>query len=230
MKIFTLFLLTAFAGPALAQELPKKAPVTRYAGLWTNSPFTTKPPPPSAGPEVNPLEDYALGGVAQIPGGYRVTLFNRKNPEERIVLPDRTDFKVLAVNYKTGSPLGTTVRLSTGGKEGTVSFDEKLLTLKTAPANQPPGLPGANGQPLNPQQLLQQQQLQQQQLQQQLQQQQNNNNGGAAGEVPRQPRPRVVTQPQNTTLPGGNTAMPPGIPQNRQQVPGAPQNIRPNRR
>ena len=32
-----------------AADLPKKAPITKYTGLWTNSPFTSKPPPPEAG-------------------------------------------------------------------------------------------------------------------------------------------------------------------------------------
>ena len=141
-----LFLSTIFAASAVA-EVPRAVPVTRYAGLWTDSPFTTKPPPAEAAPEANPLEDYALGGISPISGGYRVTLLNRKNPEERIVLPDNPDFKVLSVQYATGNPLGTTVRLSTGSKTGPVSFDEKLLALKAAPAAPPAPQPG---QPQNP--------------------------------------------------------------------------------
>jgi hypothetical protein len=136
MKMLPAALLLALAAVAVA-ELPKPAPVTRYAQLWTESPFTTKPPVEGPAAEVNPLEDYALGGVSPITGGYRVTLLNRKNPEERIVLPDNTEFRVLDVQYAAGNPLLTTVRLSTGSKTGTVSFDEKLLVLKAAPAPQP---------------------------------------------------------------------------------------------
>jgi hypothetical protein len=176
-----------------------------------NSPFTTKPPPVAAAAVANPLDDYALSGVAPIPGGYRVTLLNKKNPEQRIVIPDDSNFRVIAVNYQTGSPLSTTVRLVTGGKEGVVSFDEKLLTLKPAPAapqqqphgGAPPGVPGAPP-----------------------------NNPNASPDGARQPRPRTVT-PANTGAPGGTavpaptTPTPPATPQG-----GGGQRIqqRPNRR
>lgn len=182
-----LFLLASAA--IAAADLPRPTPVTRYAGLWTNSPFTTKPPPPGPATEVNPLEDYALGGISPIAGGYRITLLNRKNPEERIVIPDNKEFKILSVQYSP-NPLETTVRLSSGTKTGSVTFDETLLTLKTppppaqpqpgatpagAPGAQPPGVPGAapnaNGQ------------------------------APANGESPRQPRPRVVA-PANPANPG----------------------------
>lgn len=205
MRLFLIpFLLLAVTGWSLA-EVPKKRPKSAYAGLWTNSPFTTKPPPAAAAPVANPLEDYALSGVAPIPGGYRVTLLNKKNPEQRIVLPEDPNFRIVAVNYQTGSPLGTTVRLVTGGKEGVVAFDEKLLTLKAAPvapqqqpAGAPPGVPGAP--PVVPQ----------------------NPNGSAA----RQPRPRTVT-PANTGAPGGAVPTPtaPAAPQGGQRI-----QQRPNRR
>lgn len=156
MKTFTLlFLSAALAGQALA-EPPKKRPVTAYAGLWTNSPFTSKPIVPTGPTEVNPLEDYALGGVSPIPGGYRVTLLNRKKPDERIVLPDSSEFKIISVQHSAGDPFGTTVRLSAGAKQGNVAFDKTLLTLKAAPVAQPqpqpnqnPGVPG-NPLPNNP--------------------------------------------------------------------------------
>ena len=80
-----LLLALALTGWAAA-DLPRKAPITKYTGLWTNSPFTSKPPPPEAGPVANPLEDYALAGVSPISGGYRVTLLNKKKPDERITV------------------------------------------------------------------------------------------------------------------------------------------------
>ena len=60
--VFLLLFLASLASAAL----PKKAPITKYSGLWTNSPFTAKPPPPEAGPENNPLDDYALIGVSSL--------------------------------------------------------------------------------------------------------------------------------------------------------------------
>ncbi len=98
-------------------DLPKKAPLTKYTGLWTNSPFTSKPPPPEAGPVVNPLEDYALVGVSPVGAGYRVTMLNKKKPEERITVDSdrpREGFKILEVTRKPGDPLGTVVRMTSG--------------------------------------------------------------------------------------------------------------------
>jgi hypothetical protein len=40
-----LLLALALTGWAAA-DLPKKAPVTKYSRLWTDSPFTSKPEPP----------------------------------------------------------------------------------------------------------------------------------------------------------------------------------------
>ena len=64
----TLLLAPALAG-WVAADLPKKAPITKYAGLWTNSPFTSKPPPVGPAEAANPLEDYTLAGVSPVTGG-----------------------------------------------------------------------------------------------------------------------------------------------------------------
>jgi hypothetical protein len=169
-----LLLAPALAGWAAA-DLPRKAPLTRYTRLWTDSPFTSKPPPPETGPVVNPLEDYALAGVSPITGGYRVTLLNKKKPDERIIVDSGKTvegFKILGVTRKPGTPLETVVSMSSGSITGTVSFDKALLTLKAPPApkaqpsNLPPGVqpPQPNGQT-----------------------------------VIRQPRPRVVPPPPQAT-------------------------------
>lgn len=181
-----LLLAPALAGWAAA-DLPRKAPIMKYTGLWTNSPFTSKPPPPEQGPAVNPLEDYVLGGVSPISSGYRVTLLNKKKPEERIVVDsDKPSggFKILNVSRKIGDPLGTIVRLASGSVTGTVSFDTTLLKLAPPPAaqppqpNVPPGTPpGVQPQPQPGQ------------------------------PVVRQPRPRVV-QPPPTAAPQSNPQQP----------------------
>lgn len=182
----------ALAGWAVA-DLPKKAPITKYSGLWTNSPFTSKPPPTGPAAVANPLEDYALAGVSPVAGGHRVTLLNKKKPEERIIVETGRpsgDFKILAVIRKAGDPLGTVVRMSSGAVTGTVAFDEKLLTLATPPAAKPTPQtpPGAapQGQP-QPQPA-----------------------GGQPAQ--RQPRPRVVAPPtpqtQQQAQPAQNTQRP----------------------
>lgn len=149
----------AFTGLAMA-ETPRKAPLSKYNGLWTNSPFTTKPV--VTGPEAPPnaLEDYALLGVSPIPEGYRVTIMNKKTPEERLYIDSGKTvegFKIVEVVRKAGDPLGTVVRMMSGSVTGTVAFDEKLLTIKAAapaPAGGArPGLPGQQnpGGPQTPQ-------------------------------------------------------------------------------
>jgi hypothetical protein len=185
-------LLLALTGVAAA-DLPKKAPLSRYSSLWTNSPFTSKPPPPEAGPENNPLDDYALIGVSPINdnNGYRVTLINKKKPDERITVDsDETvsGFKILGVTRKPGDPLGTVVRMSSGSMTGTVSFEENLLTVaaaKAPPQAAPPQVPGQPPQPVPP---------------------------GQAQPL-RQPRPRVIPPP----APQAGAAAQPTVPQSSQR-------------
>jgi hypothetical protein len=203
LSLRILLLAPAITGWAMA-DLPRKAPIGKYTGLWTNSPFTSKPPPPEQGPVVNPLEDYALAGVSPIGGGYRVTMLNRKNPTERIVVDsDKPSggFKILAVNRKAGDPLGTVVSMTSGSIKGTVAFDESMLTLTPPPAavpklQLPPGVQPQPGQPPQP------------------------------GQAPaRQPRPRVVPPP---TVPNPAQAQPQGQPQPAQPI--QPSSNRPDRR
>lgn len=137
MKFSQILLLSAaLAAPAALADVPQKASLNKYSRLWTDSPFTAKPPPPDTAPEENPLDDYVLLGVSPIgQDSYRVTILNKTNPEERITIePGDEDFKVLSVTRRRGDPLGTVVRLSTGRVEGDVSFDTNLLTLTPPPA------------------------------------------------------------------------------------------------
>lgn len=177
-------LFLSLAGLASA-DLPRKAPLQSYSTLWNSSPFTAKPPPEVAGPENNPLDDYALIGISPIgPSKYRVTLINKKKPEERIMVysdSKSSEFKILGVTRKAGDPLGTVVSMSSGSKTGTVSFDQKLLTLVQPAA--PKAAPPQPGQPPVPGQVPQPQ----------------------PGEV-RQPRPRVVPPP--TPQPGQSPQAP----------------------
>lgn len=189
-------LLTGWA----SADLPKKPPISRYTGLWMNSPFTSKPPVEGPVEAANPLSDYALIGVAPIAGGYRVSMINKKNPEERITVDSdnpASKYKILGVTRKAGDPMGTTVRLGTGSVTGTVSYDAKLLTLAAPPAAKPPqpGQPPIPGQIQPPV-------------------------PGAEGQ--RQPRPRVVPPPN----PAGTVP----APQIQQGQPAQQNNQRPDRR
>jgi hypothetical protein len=148
-----------------------------------------------AGPIANPLEDYALLGVSPIANGHRVTLINKKQADQRITVEtgktSADGFSIIKVNREAGQPLNTTVLMASGSMQGTVSFDEKLLTIAapppTAPAAQAPGQapPQIQGQP-------------------------------APGQtIQRQPRPRVVPPP----APGQPNAAPAQIPGQRPSSP-----------
>ncbi len=174
---FPLLLILPALTAVLHAGVPQKQPLGNYAKLWTDSPFTAKPPVAGAGPVANPLEDYALLGVSPIGNnGYRVTLINKKKPDQRITVESgRTSadgLSIIKVNREAGQPLKTTVEMSSGAMQGTVSFDEKLLTIAAPPPTAPPGqAPG--------------------QMPPQIQVQ-----PGAPGQViQKQPRPRVVPPP-----------------------------------
>jgi hypothetical protein len=91
-----------------------------------------------------------LSTITRSPGCYRITIINKKNPDDKKVIePGGTDkdFTVVSVDRNPEKALGTTVVLSTGTMEGTVSFEPELITLKAAPAaapqqqgNLPPGV------------------------------------------------------------------------------------------
>ncbi|MFK7851336.1 MAG: hypothetical protein AB8D78_10195 [Akkermansiaceae bacterium] len=117
-------------------EIPRKAPITRYTGLWTNSPFTSKPPPPTVVSTINPLDDFVLTGIAPVPGGYRITVINRKDPTNKEVIEPggNSDFELVSVNRNPEVSLGTTVVLAVNGKQGTVTFDRAAITLNSPPA------------------------------------------------------------------------------------------------
>lgn len=116
-------------------DIPKKVPNYQYAGLWTDSPFTSKPPEPETVQPVNPLNDFTLTGIAPVPGGYRVTIISKKDPTVKEVISPggNSPFKVVSVNRNPGQSLGTTVVLSSGSMQGTVSFEPDLVTVNAPP-------------------------------------------------------------------------------------------------
>ena len=173
LKIPSLLLLPALTA-VLHAGVPQKLPLSNYSRLWTNSPFTSKPPTFGSGPIANPLDDYALLGVSPIGKGHRVTLINKKQPDQRITVEtgktSADGFSIIKVNRKAGQPLETTVEMASGSMQGTVSFDEKLLTI----AAPPPVVPAAQAPGQAPPQIQGQ---------------------APAQATPVQPRPRVVPPP-----------------------------------
>ena len=164
------FLTLLFAGAtAFAEGPPVKQPVTKYLHLSQNSPFTTKPVITTEAREDTTFEDWALGGVSEVEGGYMVTLVNKKNQgETQIIKPRGTvhstkdemkwinpgapgSFKVDKVEFGKKSWKDTIVLVSVGDKKGTMKFDDKQLAPTAAAGGaggaRPPGQPGQPGQP-----------------------------------------------------------------------------------
>lgn len=174
LPILILFVLTNW----ILADLPKKAPISRYAQLWQNSPFTSKPPPHEEVEAPNPLENYALIGVSSIgSGNFRVTIINKTKPDEpRKYIESnqiKDGFRILEVIRKPGDPVGTTVKMQSGSITGTIKYDEQLLSLTPAAPQNPqaaPNIPGVPPQPVD-----------------------------SNGQPMRQPRPRVVPPPQPQT-------------------------------
>jgi hypothetical protein len=143
----SIVLLALFALPVMAAA-PKKPLPGKYAGLWLNSPFTTKPViVNNTAPPEDPFKDWALGGVTKFPDGYFVILLNKKKPDERLVIqPGQfSEYKVLEVIDGGMDYRSTTVKIMKGSMQGIVGYEEKMLTLKAPPAAaaQPnPNIPG----------------------------------------------------------------------------------------
>jgi hypothetical protein len=157
MKTLLILIIASFACLPVQANTPKKEPLVKYTGLWTNSPFTSKPPPVTLGETVNPFDDFTLTGIAPVPGGHRITIISKKNPEiKKVIEPGGSDeFKVVSVNRNPDKALGTTVVLSSGSTQGTVTFEPELITLAAAPVAPvaqppntiPPGVVPANPNP-----------------------------------------------------------------------------------
>lgn len=143
MKYPVISLLSLSLAGFAAAGVPKKGILQTYSVLWNNSPFTAKPPQAELIPDKNPLEDFVLIGVSPIGTGdeYRVTMINKKEPDKReMVFSNAKDaaFQIIKVTRKAGDPLGTVVTLKSGNQIGTVSYDEKLLTLAAPVAAKTP--------------------------------------------------------------------------------------------
>lgn len=152
-----LIVLATATAPAI--DVPKQAPLTRYAQLWTQSPFTTPPPPPPPPETANPFEDMVLRGIIPLDnGGYLITFFDKKDPTKLTRVDTESkdaEFTVEKVEREPGNRLATLVHLTKGSMSGTVGYDEALSVVKQpAPqprAPQPPQVAGQPGMPQIPQ-------------------------------------------------------------------------------
>jgi len=150
---FITLCLWCLSGVAFAAA-PVKVPNSRYARLWTNSPFTVKPAVTTDADKnvVNPFEDLALGGVSLVNDGYFLVLLNKKEQGKKIIVePGReSEYQVLEVRSDPLDPKKTEVVIQMGGRQGTVTYDEKLLAAAPKPVPQPgqrPPVPGTTQPP-----------------------------------------------------------------------------------
>lgn len=136
------FLILMLAAATAMADVPLKPNLTQYSKLWTDSPFTSKPIPPE-GPvrEVeSPLDDFALSGISELKDGYYVVLINKKKPEERKIIRsgDNSGFKVLDVQWGVETWKDTVAKIQSGAHTKEIGFDDQVLAVKTAPAQQQP--------------------------------------------------------------------------------------------
>jgi hypothetical protein len=153
MKFLWLLLLIPGALPA---EVPNKPTLSRYAQLWTDSPFTSKPVQTINERQIdNPLDDFTLGGISKLKDGYYAVLINKKKPDERVVIKPggKSDYQVVSVDWSESNWKDTVATVRSGSFQGQVGFDEQVLkTTKTPPRQQAakpnlpqtPNIPGLN--------------------------------------------------------------------------------------
>ena len=163
-KSYFLAVCLMASGTAFAAGPPSKQSVSKYLHLSQKSPFTNEPTVDAGPRPVSVLDDWSLGGVSEVEGGYMVTLVNKKNQgETQIIKPRGTvhstkdemkwinpgapgSFKVDKVEFGKTSWKETTVMVSVGDEKGTMTFDDKQLApaAAAAPAGgvRPPGQAG----------------------------------------------------------------------------------------
>jgi hypothetical protein len=152
MKTIAFLTLLLAGASALSAAPPVKQPVVR-PGVTPLTPGSTV------------FDDWALGGVSEVEGGYMVTLVNKKNQgETQIIKPRGTvhnskdemkwinpgalgSFRVEKVEYGKKDWKDTTVLISSGDESATMKFDDKQLAPPAATAARPPSDAGAPGVP-----------------------------------------------------------------------------------
>jgi len=163
MKTIVSISFLLIAGTAAFAGVPQKRSVLDYDHLYSKSPFTNPPVAPVSQPTTSVFDDWALGGVSEVEGGYMVTLVHKKNAgETQIIKPRGTvhaskdkmrwlnpgatgSFKVERVTYGKESWKETTVLVSSGEERAALGFDDKQLTpvASAAPVQKlPPGQAG----------------------------------------------------------------------------------------
>lgn len=125
---------------AVFADVPQKAPLGRYQALWHSSPFTSKPSCDLPTVAETAHDDFTLGGVSPIPGGYRVTILPKTGKLDRIHLDSGetvSGITIQRVEFDESDPLNTIVYLKSGALSAPLRFDRQALSSKPQPKSAP---------------------------------------------------------------------------------------------
>jgi len=136
MKVF-IFLLTLSS--IVIADTPRKHNINKFNRLWTDSPFTTKPPEPQK--QVKKNLDWSLAGLSRHSNGsYTVTLINKKDRNDRLYINTdgrnmkkrELEFEVLEVEQAKGFNFkDSKVQIqNSDGVTGWVEYDQNTLDVK----------------------------------------------------------------------------------------------------
>lgn len=114
---------------------PQKPVPAQYNGLVTRSPFTIRPVISSQLATSSLERDWMLGSIRPDESGWRVTLINKKDRNERVrLIPGfhAGGFQLLEVKQDPGASENSKVRVRKGSQTAWIGYDEKLVKLRPA--------------------------------------------------------------------------------------------------
>jgi hypothetical protein len=136
ITLFSLVLITALTAAA-----PKLPSMNDYKVLLNRSPFIIKKSVQKA-PEVKVNTSLTLRGVAELEDGWYVVVVDRKKPDQNIILREgqpanAEGVKLVRVNQKASDYKKTTVIVSSGGRQLTITYNDADIQKSIATAKKP---------------------------------------------------------------------------------------------
>lgn len=148
MRIISAFLAHLTIAVSAHAVIPKEPVLKRYESLWTDSPFTSRPPAVVPPDRRNALKDYTLASLCRVKHGWHVVLLHKKDRNKRIRLEPRgsseSGFKVISVENPTTRQ--ARVEIEARGGKGWVRFESEFLEIRMATTGRPPPSGAGQGQ------------------------------------------------------------------------------------